>query len=123
MEILELTKQNFNDYVSNSNKPVMIDFWASWCGPCRMLAPIYEEIAKELKDEVMFAKLNVDENAEIAGQYHVASIPTIIVFKKGQVTARRTGTMSKEDILNLLEQYFLSGIPSILLPFFRIISM
>lgn len=82
MEILELTKQNFNDYVSNSNKPVMIDFWASWCGPCRMLAPIYEEIAKELKDEVMFAKLNVDENAEIAGQYHVASIPTIIVFKK-----------------------------------------
>ena len=104
MEILELTKQNFNDYVSNSNKPVMIDFWASWCGPCRMLAPIYEEIAKELKDEVMFAKLNVDENAEIAGQYHVASIPTFIVFKKGQVTARRTGTMSKEDILNLLEQ-------------------
>ncbi len=104
MEILELTKQNFNDYVSNSNKPVMIDFWASWCGPCRMLAPIYEEIAKELKDEAMFAKLNVDENAEIAGQYHVASIPTIIVFKKGQVTARRTGTMSKEDILNLLEQ-------------------
>lgn len=104
MEILELTKQNFNDYVSNSNKPVMIDFWASWCGPCRMLAPIYEEIAKELKDEAMFAKLNVDENAEIAGQYHVFSIPTIIVFKKGQVTARRTGTMSKEDILNLLEQ-------------------
>lgn len=104
MEILELTKQNFNDYVSNSNKPVMIDFWASWCGPCRMLAPIYEEIANELKDEVMFAKLNVDENAEIAGQYHVASIPTIIVFKKGQVTARRTGIMSKEDILNLLEQ-------------------
>lgn len=104
MEILELTKQNFNDYVSNSNKPVMIDFWASWCGPCRMLVPIYEEIAKELKDEVMFAKLNVDENAEIAGQYHVASIPTIIVFKKGQVTARRTGIMSKEDILNLLEQ-------------------
>ena len=104
MEILELTKQNFNDYVSNSNKPVMFDFWASWCGPCRILAPIYDEIAKELKDEVMFAKLNVDENAEIAGQYHVASIPTIIVFKKGQVTARRTGTMSKEDILNLLEQ-------------------
>ena len=104
MEILELTKQNFNDYVSNSNKPVMIDFWARWCGPCRILAPIYDEIAKELKDEVMFAKLNVDENAEIAGQYHVASIPTIIVFKKGQVTARRTGTMSKEDILNLLEQ-------------------
>ncbi len=104
MEILELTKQNFNDYVSNSNKPVMIDFWASWCGPCRILAPIYDEIAKELKDEVMFAKLNVDENAEIAGQYHVASIPTIIVFKKGQVTARRTGAMSKEDILNLLEQ-------------------
>ena len=82
----------------------MIDFWASWCGPCRILAPIYDEIAKELKDEVMFAKLNVDENAEMAGQYHVASIPTIIVFKKGQVTARRTGTMSKEDILNLLEQ-------------------
>ena len=82
MEILELTKQNFNDYVSNSNKPVMIDFWASWCGPCRILAPIYDEIAKELKDEVMFAKLNVDENAEIAGLYHVASIPTIIVFKK-----------------------------------------
>ena len=104
MEILELTKQNFNDYVSNSNKPVMIDFWASWCGPCRILAPIYDEIAKELKDEVMFAKLNVDENAEIAGQYHVASIPTIIVFKKGQVTARGTATMSKEDILNLLEQ-------------------
>ncbi|MDD6237460.1 MAG: thioredoxin [Clostridiales bacterium] len=104
MEILELTKQNFNDYVSNSNKPVMIDFWASWCGPCRMLAPIYEEIANELKDEAMFAKLNVDENAEVAGQYHVVSIPTIIVFKKGQVTARRTGTMSKEDILNLLEQ-------------------
>ena len=104
MEILELTKQNFNDYVSNSNKPVMIDFWASWCGPCRILAPIYDEIAKELKDEVMFAKPNADENAEIAGQYHVASIPTIIVFKKGQVTARRTGTMSKEDILNLLEQ-------------------
>lgn len=104
MEILELTKQNFNEYVSNSNKPVMIDFWASWCGPCRMLAPIFEEIAKEVKDEVMVAKLNVDENAEIAGQYHVAAIPTILVFKQGKVTARRTGMMSKEEILQLLEQ-------------------
>ena len=104
MEILELTKQNFNEYVSNSNKPVMIDFWASWCGPCRMLAPIFEEIAKDVKDEVMVAKLNVDENAEIASQYHVAAIPTILVFKQGKVTARRTGMMSKEEILQLLEQ-------------------
>lgn len=104
MEILELTKQNFNEYVSNSNKPVMIDFWASWCGPCRMLAPIFEEIAKEVKDEVMVAKLNVDENAEIASQYHVATIPTILVFKQGKVTARLTGMMSKEEILQLLEQ-------------------
>lgn len=104
MEILELTKQNFNEYVSNSNKPVMIDFWASWCGPCRMLAPIFEEIAKEVKDEVMVAKLNVDENAEIASQYHVVAIPTILVFKQGKITARRTGMMSKEEILQLLEQ-------------------
>lgn len=104
MEILELTKQNFNEYVSNSNKPVMIDFWASWCGPCRMLAPIFEEIAKEVTEDIMVAKLNVDENSEIADQYHVSSIPTILVFKQGQLTARRTGMMNKEDILNLLEQ-------------------
>lgn len=103
MSIANITKENFTDLVTNSPKPVLLDFWAPWCGPCRMVAPIVEEIAAERQD-VVVGKVNVDEEMELAMQFGVASIPTLVVMKNGNVAAQAVGYRPKADILKLLDK-------------------
>lgn len=103
MAVIELTKENFKNEVANSSQPVLIDFWASWCGPCRMVSPIVDEIAEEVTDKKI-CKVNVDEQPELAGEYQVMSIPTLIVMKDGQVVKKSVGAKSKRAILDMLEE-------------------
>ena len=101
MSAIQVNKDNFQEVVLNSDKPVLVDFWASWCGPCRMVAPILEEIANERSD-VKVCKINVDEEPELASRYNVMSIPTMIVVKEGQVVNQAVGARPKSQILSLL---------------------
>ena len=94
MSAIQVNKDNFQEVVLNSDKPVLVDFWASWCGPCRMVAPILEEIANERSD-VKVCKINVDEEPELAGRYNVMSIPTLLVVKEGQVVNQAVGARPK----------------------------
>lgn len=98
----KFTVGNFNQEVLSADKPVLVDFWATWCAPCRMLAPVVEEVAEEVEGKAIVGKLNVDEEMELARKYRVASIPTLIVFEKGQEVRRSVGVIDKEDILDLL---------------------
>jgi thioredoxin 1 len=102
MSVITITKENFETEVMNSNKPVLLDFWASWCGPCRMLSPIVEEIAEEMTD-AKIGKINVDEQPELASKYNIMSIPTLLVFKNGEVANSAIGVQSKSAILSLLK--------------------
>lgn len=102
MSALKITKSNFNEEVLNSDKPVLIDFWASWCGPCRMVGPIIDEIAKENSD-IKVCKVNVDEEPELASEFHIMSIPTLVVMKDGQVMRQSMGAKPKAQILDLLK--------------------
>ena len=95
-KIIQLDVTNWNDIVLNSNVPVLVDFWAEWCGPCRMVGPIVEQLAHSLEGKVKVTKLNVDQNHEIATEYNVQSIPSLILFKKGNELARTVGLSSKE---------------------------
>ena len=101
MSATALNKNNFDEFVLNSDKPVLLDFWASWCGPCRMVSPLIEEIADERTD-IRVGKINVDENPELASRFGVMSIPTLVVVKNGQVTNRSVGARPKAQILELL---------------------
>lgn len=96
------TTANFNEEVLHSDKPVLVDFWATWCMPCKMLAPIIEDLAKDATDFVV-GKVDIDQNPELAQQYRVMSIPTLLVFKNGKVTASAVGVQSKNALLNLLK--------------------
>ena len=98
-----LTNDNFEEIISNADKPVLDDFYADWCGPCQMLAPIIDEIAEELKDEAIVCKLNVDEARDIAVEFRVATIPTLMVFKNGENTETVIGTRPKDEIIALLK--------------------
>ncbi|MBS3915470.1 MAG: thioredoxin [Bacteroidetes bacterium] len=100
------TSANFQEKVLNSDKPVLVDFWAEWCGPCRMIGPIVEEMAKEYDGKAVIGKLNVDENGDIAMNYGVRSIPTLLVFKGGQVVDKIVGAVPKPNITNKLEAQF-----------------
>ncbi|MCQ2404906.1 MAG: thioredoxin [Clostridia bacterium] len=100
MEI-ELTAENFNEEVLESQLPVLVDFWATWCGPCRMIAPIVEEIAAEYDGKVTVGKVNVDDEPELATAFDIDSIPTLMVFKNGEVTGTLVGLRKKEDIVAL----------------------
>ena len=101
MSIINITKANYEELVLKNPKPVLLDFWAPWCGPCRMVAPIVEEIAAERSD-VAVGKVNVDEEMELAMQFGVASIPTLVVMKDGKTAAQAVGYRPKADILKLL---------------------
>lgn len=100
------TDSNFESEVLKSNAPVLVDFWAPWCGPCRMMGPIVEELAKEMEGgKVKIGKVNVDENQTVAGQYNVMSIPTFLVFKDGKVVDQQVGGAAKEALKQLLEKH------------------
>ena len=102
MSEITITKENFENEVLNSDVPVLIDFWATWCGPCRMIAPIIEEIANESDGSYKVGKVNVDEESELATSFGIASIPTLIVVKNKKVVNTEVGFRSKEQILELL---------------------
>ena len=101
MSVIKISKENFASEVLNSNKPVLLDFYADWCGPCRMVGPIVSEIANE-RNDVKVGKINVDEQPELARQFRVMSIPTLMVFKNGQTVKREVGAKSKAELLDML---------------------
>ena len=102
MLVIELNKENFEKEVNNSQMPVLIDFWASWCGPCRMMSPVIDKIAEEMGDKLKVCKVNVDENHELAEKYEIMTIPAFIVIKNGAEAGRTIGVQPKEDILKLI---------------------
>ena len=101
MKILHINKDNFHNEVLNSEKPVLLDFFASWCGPCRMVGPILDEIAEE-REDIKVCKVNIDEQPELASQYRVMSIPTLMVLKGGQVVGQSIGAKPKHQILAMV---------------------
>lgn len=103
MAAITITKENFEKEVMNSDKPVLIDFWASWCGPCKMVSPIVEELADELTDKKV-GKINIEEQPELAQAFSVMSIPTLMVIKDGKVVSKSVGARPKQAILDMLEQ-------------------
>lgn len=105
MSALEFTESNFDTEVLNSETPVLVDFWANWCGPCKMIAPIVEEIAKELGAKLKVGKVDVDSNQQIAMRYGIRSIPTLLIFKEGKVVDQIIGAAPKQTILDKLSKH------------------
>lgn len=103
--IVVLGEANFKEFIDKSTLPVLVDFWAEWCGPCRMIAPVLEEVAAGYKDKVHVAKLNVDENKTIPSGFSVVSIPTLIIFKDGKEVERVIGFKSKKELQAILDKY------------------
>ena len=104
MSIINITNENFESEVLKAEQPVLVDFWAEWCGPCKMIAPILEQVADEYKGRLNLVKLDVEANQSIAMQYGVRSIPTLMLFKDGVVEVQHVGMLSKEQLTKLLEQ-------------------
>ena len=99
-----ISKEQWEQEVINSDKPVFVDFWATWCGPCSIVAPIVEELAKEYEDKVNFVKVDVDQNKELASKYNIFSIPTLAIFRNGQLVSQAAGATSKESIKNYIDK-------------------
>jgi len=105
MHTKDFTKDNFDTEVLKSGRPVLVDFWAEWCGPCKMLTPTIDEIAEEYSDKFTIGKLNVDQNSEIAAEYGVRSIPCLLFFNKGKVQEQIVGVVKKSEIVSTLEKF------------------
>jgi len=103
-KIVVLTKNNFDQYVNNSDKPVLVDFWASWCGPCRAVAPVMEELAAQYDGKAVIGKINVDEESELSAKFRIMSIPTVMLFKGGQAADKIVGARPKSDFEQLLNR-------------------
>ena len=100
---INLDESNFEREVTRSNKPVLVDFWAEWCGPCKLIAPLLDEIAREKADAIKVAKVNVDENQSLSSKYNIRAIPSLLFFKNGQLRDQVTGMASKKDLLSRIE--------------------
>ena len=103
MSVLTITDSNFENEVIKSDKPVIVDIYAEWCGPCKMMSPVIDSIAEELGDSVKVGKVNVDENVEIVEKFQIMSIPTIIIFKNGEMSSKFIGFTDKEEIINAVK--------------------
>jgi len=101
--IVHVTDASFEDDVAKSKKAVLVDFWAEWCGPCKMIAPMLDEVASEYKDKLTIAKVNIDENPKIPQRFSVRGIPTLILFKNGQVEGQKVGALRKSDLTAFLD--------------------
>ena len=101
-DIKNLSLDNFDKEISSSNIPVLVDFWAEWCGPCKMLGPILEEISKDLEDKLQVVKVNLDENQDLAMKYSIRSIPTLLLFKEGELIDTKVGLLPKSDLVDWL---------------------
>lgn len=104
MSVLKITLENFKEEVLESKMPVLLDFWASWCGPCKMVSPIIDQVAEEKKDTVKVGKINIDEEEELAAKFRIMSIPTLVVVKDGKVVESSVGVKPKKAILSLLSE-------------------
>ena len=105
MTVVTLTDENFDEEVTSSEKPVLVDYWATWCGPCKMVGPLVEEIASEYSEKLKVGKLDVDNNQASASQQNVMSIPTLLIFKEGQVVAQQVGALSKTQLAEFVEPH------------------
>lgn len=103
MSVLKITKENFEKEVMQSDKPILLDFWASWCGPCKMVGPVVEQVAAETAEVARVGKINVDEEQELAQAFKVMSIPTLVVIKEGKVVKSTVGVQSKQTLLSMLQ--------------------
>ena len=103
-EILNLNQSNFSTIIHNENKLILVDFWAEWCAPCKMLAPILEEISKDLAEKILICKVNLDENQDLASEFSIKSIPTLLLFENGKLKDTKVGLLSKMDLLNWIDQ-------------------
>lgn len=103
MSVITITGKNFEEEVSKSNVPVLLDFWASWCGPCKMVSPIVDAVAEEVEGKAKVGKINVDEEQELASAFNIMSIPTLVVINNGKLVKQAVGVRSKEEILEMLK--------------------
>ena len=101
--IIKLTDSDFENQVIKSEKPILVDYWAEWCGPCKMIAPILEEVSAEMSDKIIIGKLNVDENSQTPPKYGIRGIPTLMIFKDGNAVGTHVGALSKSDLIEFIE--------------------